>query len=162
MGKVTDVLNVLKARAGVDAVVLTTEDGLVVDGVGEPDTDMDAIAAYAASYASVSARMADESQFGPVDSVLIDAPGRAVVIAPVDATVVAALVGSGGMQLGNMRVQLRRSLKELAAALAEEAQASFTSPTTDPADEGPGPDHGNGAGNGAATLQLQDVPVKLG
>ncbi len=155
MEKVAAVLNLLKARAAVDAVVLTTEDGLVVDGVAEPDTDIDTIAAYAASYASVSARMGEESRFGPVDSVVVVSPGRAMVIAPVDATVVAAIVGPGGMQVGNMRLQLQRSLKELATALGEEAQASFA-PLT------PGPDTSLAEhSNGSVAPKLQDVPVKL-
>ena len=155
MERVAAVLNLLKVRAAVDAIVLTTEDGLVVDGVAEPDTDIDTIAAYAANYASVSARMGEESRFGPIDSVIVISPGRAMVIAPVDSTVVAAIVGPGGMQVGNMRLQLQRSLKELATALGEEAQASFASLAP-----GPGAsltEHSNGS----AAPKPQDVSVKL-
>ncbi len=163
MEKVSVLLNMLKARAAVDAVVLTTGDGLVVDGIGEKDTDIEAIAAYAASYASVSARMAEESNVGPVDTVIVVYQGRAMVVAPVDSTVVVALVGRGGMQLGNMRLQLQRCLKDLAAALQEEAQDAFlpvdAKPDNSLTEYSTGAE--NGAENGAEAPIPQEVPVKL-
>lgn len=157
MEKVTVILDMLKTRAAVDAVVLTTEDGLVVDGIAEKGTDIDSIAAYAASYVSVSARMGEESQLGPVDSVIVVYEGRAMVVAPVDATIVVAIVGGGGMQLGNMRLQLQRSLKHLAAALQEEAQEAFI---PFPAPDDSVAEHANGNGNGAEAPIPEEVPVK--
>ncbi len=126
MAKVTDILTSIKKRAAVDAVVLTTDDGLALDSVAEPEVDTEMIAAYAASYASSSMRMGEESQYGAMDAIIVVYQGHAVVVAPVDKSVVLAAIGTGGSQLGKMHMYIQRIRPDLAAALREEQLASLT------------------------------------
>jgi len=127
MAKVTDILTSIKKRAAVDAVVLTTDDGLALDSVAEPEVDTETIAAYAASYASSSMRMGEESQYGAMDAIIVVYQGHAVVVAPVDKSVVLAAIGNGGSHLGKMHMYIQRIRPDLAAALREEQLASLTS-----------------------------------
>ncbi len=143
MEKVTELLNLIKAQAKAHAVVLVTGDGLILDGAAEPDTDMDAIAAYAASYAVTSARMAEETQFGPVDSVLVIYRDQAMIVAPVDAEVSIAVIGTGGAQLGKLRLLVQRHLTAMATALRDDAQRSFV--PLIPVTEATNGEHTNGA-----------------
>ncbi len=129
MEKVAAVLNDIKEKASAQAALLTSEVGLVVGGVAEDDVDLEVFAAYSASYASMAWRMNKETHFGPLDSVIVSYRGRAVVIAPVDDSIVAAVVGSEGAQLGTIRLQLRRSLDALRSALQGEVQEAL--PTLD-------------------------------
>ncbi len=164
MEQVAAVLNTIKKRAAAQAVLLTTEVGLVVDGVAEEGVDLEAIAAYAASYASASARMGEETHFGAVDSVLVIYQGKAMVVAPVDATVVVALVGTGGAQLGNMRLQVRRGIADLARSLQESAHGpvigSSAGADERPVQHSPGPAVAVQDGNGAEAPVPHEVSLK--
>ncbi len=176
MDKITSVLNTIKTRAFAKAVVLTTDVGLVVEGVAEEELALDAIAAYAATYASASAQLGKETHFGAIDSVVVIYQGSAMVVTPVDASIVVAAVGSAGAQLGNMRHQLRRGIEDLERALREDAQAPLSisgsladerSPQTadrtaaGPQDAGSA-DHGlSQHPNGETPPIPQDAPLKL-
>lgn len=121
MAKVTDILTGIKKRANVEAVILTTDDGLTLDSVAEPDVDIETIAAYAASYASSTMRMGEESNYGALETVIVVYKGHAIVVAPVDKSIVLAAIGVGGSQIGKMHIYMQRIRGELAAALQEES-----------------------------------------
>ncbi len=120
MEKVAKVLQTIKTKAAAEAALLATGDGLVLEGISESDADLEAIAAYAASYVSVSERLAADTQLGQTQSVIVLYRGKALVIAPLGGPVMVVVVGSGTAHLGNLRLQLGRGLPALVGALHEE------------------------------------------
>ena len=118
MGKVLAVLNELRARSGAHAALVVSPDGLVLDSSHEGDVACDALAASAASHVISSQQLGDDVQFGVLDAVIVIYQERALLMAPVGGAVL-VLVGAVG-QLGNLRLQHRRNLGALAAALQEE------------------------------------------
>lgn len=154
MAKVMDILTLIKKRADVEGVILTSHDGLALDSVAEPEVDIETIAAYAASYASSSIRMGEDSQYGAMDAIIVVYQGHAVVVAPVDKTVILAAVGAGGSQLGKMHMVIQRIRSDLAAALREEETLASLTPSFDDAVSAP---HSNGASE--PTPKPEPVPV---
>lgn len=121
MEKLATILNGMKTRAAADAALLTSADGLVLEAVNDTGIDIESLAAYAASNVMVCERLGEIVAFGAPESVVIFYQGRALVMAPLG-PVVAVLVGSKSAQPGNLRLQLRRTMDELSAALQEELQ----------------------------------------
>ncbi len=121
MEKVATVLETIKAKAAAEAALVITRDGLVLEANSETDGDLTAIAAYAASYVTVSERMAEEdTKRGRTQSVVVIYRGKVLVIAPLGSSVVAIVVGSRNAHLGNLGLQLRRGLDDLVRAISEE------------------------------------------
>ncbi len=121
MEKVATVLETIKAKAAAEAALVITRDGLVLEANSETDTDLTAIAAYAASYVTVSERMAEEdTKRGRTQSVVVIYRGKVLVIAPLGSSVVAIVVGSRNAHLGNLGLQLRKGLDDLVHAISEE------------------------------------------
>lgn len=145
MGKVLAVLNELRARSGAHAALVVSPDGLVLDAAQEGDMACDALAVSAASHVISSQQLGDDVQFGVLDAVIVIYQERALLMAPVGGAVL-VLVGAVG-QLGNLRLQHRRNLGALAAALQEELSAvpaparqatARTSPAGSPSKTGAG------------------------
>ncbi len=121
MEKVATVLETITAKAAAEAALIITRDGLVLEANSETDGDLTAIAAYAASYVTVSERMAEEdTKRGRTQSVVVIYRGKVLVIAPLGSSVVAIVVGSRNAHLGNLGLQLRRGLDDLVRAISEE------------------------------------------
>ncbi len=120
MEKVVSALEAIKTKAGAEAVLLTTRDGLILQSAAGTDADLEAIAAYGASYVSVSERMAEDTKRGNTQAVIVIFRGKVLVITPLGSSVVAIVVGSRNAHLGNLRIQLRRGIDDLAVAVRDE------------------------------------------
>lgn len=119
MQRLSEVLKDIKAKAAAEAVLLTSADGLVLDAVQDDGIDLESLAAYAASNIMTSERMGESAHCGAPESVIIIYEDKALVMAALG-PMVAVLLGSTVGQLGNLRLQLRRAMPDLTAALAEE------------------------------------------
>src|SRR5437667_4303284 len=109
------VLAELRRQSAAQGVLLLSGDGAVLHSVGDIHTDLDALAAYAASAAMVGERLGESAAFGAPEAVMVVYGGRAVVMAPLG-PVVAVVIGAGS-QLGVLRLTLARYLDDLTAAL---------------------------------------------
>ena len=128
MGTVLQVLNELRARSGAQAAMIVSADGLVLDAVHDGDMACDALAAHAASHVMTSEQLGNDVQFGIPDAVIVMYRERALLMASIGSAVL-VLVGAVG-QLGYLRLQLRRSVGALAAALHDELHGEPFSPAT--------------------------------
>ncbi len=120
MEKVGSALETIRTKAAAEAVLLTTRDGLILQAASGTDADLEAIAAYGASYVSVSERMAEDTKRGHTQVVIVIFRGKVLVITPLGSSVVAIVVGARNAHLGNLRIQLRRGIDDLAHAVREE------------------------------------------
>lgn len=118
MQRLSEILKDMKAKASAEAVVLTSSDGLVLDAVQDEGLDLESLAAYAATNVTASERIGESMHGGAPESIIIIYQGKALVMAPLG-PVVAMLLGKGA-QIGTLRLQLKRSMSDLSAALEEE------------------------------------------
>lgn len=118
MQRVNDILKDLKGRAGAEAAFLTSSDGLLLGAVQDRGIDLEPLAAYAASTMMTSESMGESVNSGIPESVIVTYQDKAVVMSPIG-PVVAILLGSSG-QLGNLRLQMKRAIVDLSAALKDE------------------------------------------
>jgi len=112
------VLTELRRQSAAQGVLLLSGDGAVLHSVGDIHTDLDALAAYAASAVMVGERLGESAEFGAPEAVMVVYGGRAVVMAPLG-PVVAVLIGAAS-QMGILRLTLARYLDDLGAALRRE------------------------------------------
>lgn len=123
MQRLSEILKDMKAKSSAEAVVLTSSDGLVLDAVQDEGLDLESLAAYAATNVTASERIGESVHCGAPESVIIIYQGKALVMAPLG-PVVAMLLGTGA-QIGNLRLQLKRSMADLSTALEEELDLSL-------------------------------------
>ncbi len=123
MQRLSEILKDMKAKSSAEAAVLTSSDGLVLDAVQDEGLDLESLAAYAATSVTASERIGESVHCGAPESVIIIYQGKALVMAPLG-PVVAMLLGTGA-QIGNLRLQLKRSMADLSAALEEELDLSL-------------------------------------
>ncbi len=116
--QVQTVLTELRRQSAAQAVLMLSGDGVVLHSIGDLQTDLDALAAYAASSVMVSERLGESAAFGPPEVVMMVYGGRAVVMAPLG-PVVAVIIGAAS-QLGMLRLAVARYLDDLSAALRGE------------------------------------------
>src|SRR3989442_14790031 len=88
-------------------------DGVVLHSIGDLQTDLDALAAYAASSVMVSERLGESAAFGAPEVVMVVYGGRAGVMAPLGP--VGAVIIGAGSQLGMVRLAVARELGDPSA-----------------------------------------------
>jgi predicted regulator of Ras-like GTPase activity (Roadblock/LC7/MglB family) len=126
MQRVSEILKDMKGKASAMAAVLTSSDGLVLGAVQDEGIEVESMAAYAASNMMASERMGESANCGMPESVIIIYQDKAVVMAPVG-PVVAILLASSAQQLGNLRLQMKRAMVDLSAALQDELELRVVS-----------------------------------
>jgi len=117
--RVSEILKDMKGKASAEAALLTSSDGLVLGSVQDEGIELESLAAYAASNMMTSERMGESVDCGMPESVIVIYQDKAVVMAPLG-PVVAILLGSSVAQLGNLRLQMKRAMVDLSAALRDE------------------------------------------
>lgn len=133
MQRLSEILKDMKAKASAEAVVLTSSEGLVLDAVQDDGLDLESLAAYAASSITACEHIGESAQCGTPESVIIIYQGKALVMAPLG-PVVAMMLGKG-TQIGNLRLQLKKAMPDLSAALEEELELSPASAVSPPQPE---------------------------
>ena len=117
--RVSEILKDMKGKTSAVAALLTSSDGLVLDAVQDDGIELESLAAYAASNMMTSERMGESMNCGMPESVIVTYQDKAVVMAPLGPVVV-ILLGSSDSQLGNLRLQMKRAMVDLSAALKDE------------------------------------------
>jgi len=115
------VLEEARRQSAAQAALVLSGDGMVLASVGEARTDLDSLAAYAASSVMVCERLGESASFGAPEAVMVVFAGRAVVMTPLGPAV-AVLIGSSA-QTGALRLTLARYVDDLLAALRGDLRA---------------------------------------
>ncbi len=117
MAGLSEVVEALASRPGVEAVVLTSADGLPIQHAGPSVEDPEALAALAATFARQAARLLEAGGRGVLQTVVLEAErGLAILSLLGEGTWVLLLVAPG-TNVGSLLFELRRHRPALAALL---------------------------------------------
>lgn len=110
----------LQREQGLDAALVVTTDGLLVEGATSSDLDSEAVAANAVSGLLMLESLGRELKSQPRQAI-IEFDQHLVLVAPLDPDTALVLVASGSANLGRLRLALRRTAPLLQQALATES-----------------------------------------
>ncbi len=117
-----EVVQRLQRDYGLQAALVVTTDGLLVEAATAPGTelDMEAIAANAVSGLLMLEALGQELA-SPPRQAIVEFDRHLVLVAPLDQDTALVLVASGSANLGRLRLALRRSGPQVAEALQAES-----------------------------------------
>ena len=117
MTGLADVIQALAARAGVDAVVLVSPDGLPIQQGGDAVIDADALAALAATAVRHAGRLAEVAERGAWRTLLLEAEGGTLILSDAGAGNVLLLRVASDAPFGDLLFDLRQERPALGALL---------------------------------------------
>lgn len=117
MATLGEALQDLQVANGLDLAAVVTADGLVVDAASSSEVDADSLCAAAASGLLLMDALGQELGERHADITTLEYPGHIVVMTPLDDDNVLVLLAGAGMNLGRIRIILRRRRDELAQLL---------------------------------------------
>lgn len=107
-------LRSLQAEHGLMSAALVGLDGLLIEGAGAEGFDLDALAAVAAPGLLMMGDLANELGEGMAQVTTMEYPNHTVLLAPVnDDTLFVAIASASTMNLGQLRIIVRRALQDL-------------------------------------------------
>lgn len=107
-GGLRAILDGLLKVEGVTAALVVGRDGFVIEAVSAEGIETDSVGAIAASSMSASESMGEELKLGVLGSVLIEFELGPVAIAPAGPEAILAVVGNQNVNLGRLRIEMRR------------------------------------------------------
>jgi uncharacterized protein len=113
MAGLGEALQELQSAHGLDLAAVVTADGLVVEAASIPDIDAESLCSVAANGLLMMDALGQELGDDQADVTTIEYREHIVVIAPLDADNLLVLLAGGGMNLGRLRIVLRRHLDQL-------------------------------------------------
>lgn len=110
-GELAATLQRLQASAAVSLVAVVGLDGLLIEGAAGPGVDLEALSAVAAPGLVMMSDLAQELGEGSAQITTLEFPEHVVAMAPVtDDALLLMVTEVGSMNLGQMRIVLRRTL----------------------------------------------------
>lgn len=120
-GDLASTLQQLQANTAISLVAVVGMDGLLIEGAAGQGVDLEALAAVAAPGLVMMSDLADELREGAAQITTLEFPGHVVAMAPVnDNALLLMITDSGSMNLGQMRIVLRRTLGTVRDLYVEE------------------------------------------
>ena len=107
----------LAARPDVDAVVLVSGDGLLIDHAGRESSDPEAIAALAASFSQGARRLGQAARCDPLSAGVLEYGDRLAVIRALGSDNLLFILSTKATNVGQLLFDLRRQGPALAALL---------------------------------------------
>jgi len=131
--------DLLRQTPEVDAAAVVSFDGLPMASALPAGMDEDRVAAMSAALLSLGERAAESFGRGALSQVYIEGEDGTVFLVSAEDEAVLVAVGAAGAKVGLMLYQVRRSAREVAAALRADdaAQASADDAAQASADEAP-------------------------
>lgn len=118
MGKLKDILADLCRVDGVQAAVVVSQDGFVIEGVtNSGEIDYDALGAIVSTGVGASRAMGGELQLGSLTQILAEYAGGLLTLNALSGSVTLAVVTTASANVGSVRYQTRKRVPELEAAL---------------------------------------------
>lgn len=114
-----EALQELQLTNGLDMAAVVTSDGLVVDAAGIEDVDIESICSVASNGLLMMEAVAQELGESQADVTTLEYPNHMVVMSPLDNENLLVLLAGAGMNLGRLRIILRRRREELVGLLQE-------------------------------------------
>lgn len=119
-GDLASILQELQSNTAMTLVAVVGLDGLLIEGAAGPGVDLEAISAVAAPGLVMMGDLAEELGAGTAQLTTLEYPSHVVAMAPVNANSLLVMVtDSGSMNLGQMRIVLRRTVSAVRDAVGE-------------------------------------------
>lgn len=107
-GGLKAILDGLLTVEGVTAALVVGRDGFVIEAVSTQGIEADSVGAIAASSMSASESMGEELKLGVMGSLLIEFELGPVAISPAGPEAILAVVGNQSVNLGRLRIEMRK------------------------------------------------------
>jgi predicted regulator of Ras-like GTPase activity (Roadblock/LC7/MglB family) len=115
-----DVLQELQASSGLGMAAVVSADGLVIDSASNGEVDVESLCSVASNGALVMDALAQELNEASSEMMTIEYGNHIVMMSPLDQENMLVLLAGPGINLGRMRIILRRRAAALAEALESE------------------------------------------
>jgi predicted regulator of Ras-like GTPase activity (Roadblock/LC7/MglB family) len=120
-GDLASTLQQLQANTAISLVAVVGLDGLLIEGAAGPGVDMEALSAVAAPGLIMMSDLAEELGEGPADITTLEYQSHVAAMAPVNENALLLMVTDpGSMNLGQMRIVLRRTLNTVRELYVED------------------------------------------
>lgn len=113
-----EALQELQESNGLDLAAIVTADGLVVDAASSGDIDAESICSVASNGLLMMDALGQELGDDQADLITLEYREHIVMMAALDQDNLLVLLGGAGMNLGRMRILIRRNLESLTALAA--------------------------------------------
>lgn len=107
-GGLKGILEGLLRIEGVTAALVVGRDGFVIEAVSNDSIEADSLGAIAASSLGTSEAMGGELHLGDLGTVLIEFDQGPVAVSPAGPDAVLAVVGNQNVNLGRLRIEMRK------------------------------------------------------
>ena len=115
-----DMLQELQASSGLEMAAVVSADGLVIDSASNGEIDVESLCSVASNGALVMDALGQELGEHTTDMMTIEYGRHIVTMSPIDQEHMLVLLAGPGVNLGRMRIVLRRRVGALAEALENE------------------------------------------
>lgn len=113
-----DVLQELQASSGLDMAAIVSADGLVIDSAANGEVDVESICSVASNGVLVMGSLGQElGEQSAADMMTIEYGRHIVLMSPLDQEHLLVLLAGSNVNLGRMRIILRRRLAAMTEAL---------------------------------------------
>jgi uncharacterized protein len=118
MARIKDILADLVDVEGIKSGVVVGRDGFVIEGATRGEAkDLEAVGAVVSTGIGSAERMGKELRVGPMTQGMVEFENGVVVLSPLGAHAVLAVVADLGANLGNVRYQVKKRLSDLMGAM---------------------------------------------
>ena len=118
MARIKDVLADLVAVEGIKSGVVVGRDGFVIEGVTRGEAkELEAVGAVVSTGIGSAERMGKELHVGIMTQGMLEYESGIIVLSPLGAHAVLAVVADLSANLGNVRYQVKKRLDDLLAAM---------------------------------------------
>jgi uncharacterized protein len=112
---IRDLVAAIREREGVEAAVVLGNDGLLIQGEGQPGFDLDVLAATVPSIVSATTELARTARIGEMDSVVVQTSDGFIVVTIVSADAMLLVVLRFDANIAQLLGELRRNRESIAA-----------------------------------------------
>ncbi|MEW6368160.1 MAG: roadblock/LC7 domain-containing protein [Acidobacteriota bacterium] len=117
MPSTREVLNSLVKVEGIASAVVVGRDGFVIDAAGGAGMDVEAVGAVISTGFGSSETMGQELKIGKMGQVMAEFDNGVLVSAALGQDAILAIVTSASANLGNVRYQVKKHIKDLEKSL---------------------------------------------
>jgi predicted regulator of Ras-like GTPase activity (Roadblock/LC7/MglB family) len=112
---IRDLVAAIREREGVEAAVVLGNDGLLIQGEGQPGFDLDVLAATVPSIVSSTMEVARTARIGEMDSVVVQTSDGFIVVTVISADAMLLVVLRFDANIAQLLGELRRNRDSIAA-----------------------------------------------
>jgi predicted regulator of Ras-like GTPase activity (Roadblock/LC7/MglB family) len=112
---IRDLVAAIREREGVEAAVVLGNDGLLIQGEGQPGFDLDVLSATVPGIVSTTTELARSARIGEMDSVVVQTSDGFIVVSVISADAMLLVVLRFDANIAQLLGELRRNRESIAA-----------------------------------------------